>query len=200
MGKLMKRIGIDLDKTIFTLKSLAYDILNKIQFLKNKDKIKYNEIKITEVKDVNSVIKKIHKVFNPKHYKPFPDAIETINKFHDAGYEIYFISNRPNVPAIVKATVAWIKENNIHCDKLILGCNNKGEYASQNGIDIMIDDMLENCTSLIKHGVKAIQFNKNQEEYENDIVMLNSWKKIGQYVENYFEDETLNEIEEIMDR
>lgn len=58
MGKLMKKIGIDLDKTIFTLKSLAYDILNKIQFLKNKDKIKYNEIKIAEVKDVNSVIKK----------------------------------------------------------------------------------------------------------------------------------------------
>ena len=43
----MGKIGIDLDKTIFTLKSLAYDILNKIQFLKNKDKIKYNEIKIT---------------------------------------------------------------------------------------------------------------------------------------------------------
>ncbi len=192
----MKRIGIDLDKTMFTFKSVLYDFLNKFQFVRSDKKMKYKEIDINKVKHVNPIIKNLHKIFNPACYKVFPDAVETINKFHKSGYEIYFISNRPNISPIVRATCDWIKANNLPCDKLILGCNNKGEYALQNGIDIMIDDFEKNCKAIKEKGVKAILFKGNLKNTYNDYLkllsirpnftILSSWRAIGRYVDLYF--------------
>lgn len=192
----MKRIGIDLDKTMFTFSSLLYGVLNALQFIRSDKKVKFKEIDIDKTKSVNPIIKKLHKAFNPAYYKPFPLAIETINELHDAGYEIYFISNRPNISPIVRATCAWLKNNNVHCDKLILGCNNKSEFALQNGIDVMIDDLKVNCKKSEEKGVKSILFRgklKNNGESVRlskkrpKFTVLSSWRNIGQYINGLFD-------------
>ena len=207
----MKRIAIDLDKTMFTFKSFLYEFLNKFQFMRSDKKVKYKEIDIDSIKPVNPIIKRLHKAFNPACYQTFPLAIETINAFHKTGYEIYFVSNRPNVAPIVSATCAWLRDNNVHCDKLILGCNNKSEFALQNDIDIMIDDLFVNCQSSEEKGVKSILFNANLKnsvdcfkinKKQPNLTILNSWGKIGQYIEGLFEMENQlepNDLNDLLD-
>ena len=206
----MKRIAIDLDKTMFTFKSFLYDFLNKLQFIRNGKKVKYKEIDVFNARPVNPIIKKLHRAFNPASYQTFPLAIETINAFHKLGYEIYFVSNRPIVSPIVSATCTWLKDNHVHCDKLILGCNNKGEFALQNDIDIIIDDLYVNCQKSEEKGVKSILFDANLKNSDAcfkinkkqlGLTVFNSWSKIGQYVEGLFEIEaqlSLNDQNELL--
>lgn len=194
----MKKIAIDLDKTMFTLSSFLYEILNKLQLIRKKGKLKFKEINFDDVKGVNPILKRLHKAFNPACYNAFPLAIETINSLHEAGYEIYFLSNRPNIAPIVNATVAWLRDNNVHCDKLVLGCNDKAEYARLNGIDMIIDDLAINCKKSEEKGVKSILFKgglKNPKKflklYKNypQATILDSWSKIGNYVKKSFKEE-----------
>lgn len=52
-------IGVDLDNTMFTCKrSFSYMLMNKFQFLRSDDKLKYKEIDTNEAKEGPSDYKK----------------------------------------------------------------------------------------------------------------------------------------------
>ncbi len=184
-------IGVDLDNTMFTCKrSFSYMLMNKFQFLRSDDKLKYKEIDTNEAKEVHPIIKNFHKILNPASYKAYPEAIETINALYDQGYQIYIITSRPAISPIVSATVAWLKENGVKFDKLIMGCNNKGEYAKQNKVSLIIDDFDKTCKSLDKRGIDSILFKgtlKSKKKFTINkktphITIMHSWNTIKEHI------------------
>ncbi len=209
----MKKIGIDLDKTLFNCESLLYDLLNKFQFINKNDKT-FIEIDINNIKEISPFIKKINKILNPSFYTAYPYAIQTINSLHEAGYKIYFISSRPNINFITSATVEWLINNKVHCDKLIMACNNKAHYAYENKLDFFIDDLVDNCMTLEKIGIKSILFDgclKNKDYFklkktDMKFTVLNCWSKIGEFIKEYnltetqIEEKLENDIKEDKDK
>ena len=147
---ILKVLGIDLDYTILSCKSLLYKLMNRIQRIKGDESISYTEIDPARVKQSPSLLAKISKIFNPNAYHPIPDAIETINHLHRMGYEIQFISNRPNFAPLVSMTTSWLEDHDVEYDKLVLGCKNKAAYAEVCHLDMMIDDNIHTCKNLAK--------------------------------------------------
>lgn len=95
---------------------------------------------------------------------------------------------------MVQATLQLLQENDIHFNKLILGCKNKSLYCNKNGIDYLIDDMPKNMKSidenittgiLFKGKLKSNQLAKwKRSEYCK--TEFSSWKFIDEFVSGKF--------------
>ena len=82
---------------------------------------------------------------------------EVIDKLKENGFEIYIITARfltdkntiegEKMRNIVKN---WLKQNNIHYDKIIFSPEDKLEICKENNIDIMIEDKVENINNISK--------------------------------------------------
>lgn len=188
-----KKIGIDLDKTLFRCNSLVYILLNKINFNKGR-KFKYKEIDpkgIYKGKTVN----KVFKFLNPNKYITYIDAVKTINELHEHGYKIYFVSNRPSLKPIISLTVDSLKKFGVKYDKLVLGCNNKAEYIKQEGINYFIDDIALICNSVItRTDAKPLWFTpkiKNNREVKYTLTgfeNFSTWKSIKEFFKKEIEE------------
>ncbi len=195
---ILKVLGIDLDYTILSCKSLLYKLMNRIQRIKGDERISYTEIDPARVKQSPSLLAKISKIFNPNAYHPIPDAIETINHLHKMGYEIQFISNRPNFAPLVSMTTSWLEDHDVEYDKLVLGCKNKAAYAEVCHLDMMIDDNIHTCKNLAKKGIPSILFKSELSDddynaYQENILsphitLLTSWKAIKNKIMKLLED------------
>src|SRR4030095_1928871 len=60
------------------------------------------------------------------HCRPFPDALETINKWYDEGHIIYFFSSRTE--SLRKITEEWLREYGFKYHGLLLGKPRGGNY------------------------------------------------------------------------
>lgn len=182
----MMRIGIDLDNTIFFCNSLVYKFVTALQSRTSSSPLSYKEVGSKAPRDVHPFLKKAFKFLNPAEYRPFPFAVDVINKLHERGAEIYFISSRPHVQPMIALTTAWLQANQVKYDNLILGCKNKGAFAYTHRIDFMIDDHAKVCSEARKKGVIAIQFRGNQKTYAlscpPEFVTLSSWKDIERFI------------------
>ena len=153
-----KRIAVvDLDKTLFNCKSLCYTLFNLLPWNRNK-KLKFVEVNHTATIK-QSKANKIFRLLNPKFYFTYPDAVETINELSELGYEVHFVSNRPNIRPVVALTLLSLENHGLKYDKLVLGCTNKEEYAKSAGVDYLIDNTKTLCKSLAKNtSVKPLCF------------------------------------------
>ena len=207
----MKIIGVDLDNTMFTVRSLMYGLMNKFQSIKSSTG-NFVEFSGKNHKKSNFLLKKLHKVFNPAKYHTYPRAIEAINYLRSIGFKVYFISSRPNISPIVNVTLEWLDNNNVRYDKVVLGCKNKAIYAKENDVDLMIDDYFATCQQLDKVGIRSILFKGSLKDDEGqykllkypNIALATSWLSIAQNVDHIFEDEfedvdsiTLEEIKKV---
>ena len=207
----MKIIGVDLDNTMFTFRSLMYGLMNKFQSIKSSTG-NFVEFSGKNHKKSNFLLKKLHKVFNPAKYHTYPRAIEAINYLRSIGFKVYFISSRPNISPIVNVTLEWLDNNNVRYDKVVLGCKNKAIYAKENDVDLMIDDYFATCQQLDKVGIRSILFRGSLKDDEgqykllkpSNIAFATSWFDIVQNVDKIFEDEfkgvdsiTLEEIKKV---
>ncbi len=189
----MKKIGIDIDNTIFTCKSYLYNLLNKVQKL-NKSSHAYKIIDVDKTKKLSNFIRVLHPILNHKKYISFPLAKETINKFYDEGYEIHLISNRPGFSIMAQATLQLLQENDIHFNKLIMGCKNKSSYCNENEIDVLIDDMPVNLkyiddnitTGILFKGKLKSKHPAKWKRSEYNKVEFSSWKFIDEFLSGKF--------------
>lgn len=192
----MKIIGVDLDNTMFTFRSLMYGLMNKFQPIKSSTG-NFAEFSGGNHKKANFLLKKLHKVFNPAKYHTYPRAIETINFLRSIGFKVYFISSRPNISPIINVTFEWLDKNDIKYDKVVLGCRNKAIYAKEKNVDLMIDDYFATCQQLDKVGIRSILFKGSLKDDEGqykllkypNIALATSWLSIAQNVDHIFEDE-----------
>lgn len=184
-----KKIGIDLDNTIFSCNSLTYSWVSKIAF-QNEKKIKHFDVN-QKAGIKYTLANKIFKMFNPKKYKEYPGAIETINYLFDKGYGIYFVSSRPNIRPCHAMILGWLEKHNVKYDKLILGCNNKSAYAFAEGIDYFIDDMKKICKTMEDVGIESLMFKGKLKQTgnkkfrrNNGEKIVDSWDDVKEYFDN----------------
>ena len=190
------RIGIDIDNTITEvqeeLNNAAYeyviklgkniknaenpfeDIKNNGDTYKKKFQFSYDELKY--------FLKNIQEEITNKA-KPRENATETINRLRKDGHKIIIITARDSEfhddPYLLSKS--WLNKNNIEYDKLIVNAREKGRVCKNENIDLFIDDQLNNCLDVLKEGIKVIRIS-NENCNNNDIVDLNNWTKIYEYI------------------
>ena len=109
---------------------------------------------------------------------------EVIDKLKENGFEIYIITARfltdkntiegEKMRNIVKN---WLKQNNIHYDKIIFSPEDKLEICKKNNIDIMIEDKVENINNISKE-IPVICFNAS---YNKSCTSYNIYRAYSWY-------------------
>lgn len=183
------KIAIDLDRTIFDCSSLVFHIGNSFPpTLKNFDrKLKYKLVDPVEAKFfLNNLF--FLKMSHSKNFHQVGVSVKILQKWATQGFEIEFVSSRPDFKAFRKATINWLERHNIKFKKLIFACNNKPKYCQINQFDVLIDDMLSNCIGAELFGTKAIwlknKYNKNlHNKQPKNICGVNTWEEIDNAVQ-----------------
>lgn len=110
-------------------------------------------------------------------------AREIISKLRKEGHKIIIITARDSefhdAPYLLSKN--WLDRNNIEYDKLIVNAREKGTVCKNENIDLFIDDQLNNCLDVLKEGIKVIRIS-NENCTNKDIVDLNNWTKIYEYI------------------
>lgn len=189
-------IGIDIDNTITEvqeeLNHAAYEYAiklgknienaeNPFEDTKNNGDTYKKKFQFSD-EELKNFLKNIQeKITN--NAKPRENAVETINRLKQNGHKIIIITARDSEfhdnPDLLSQD--WLNKNNIKYDKLIVNAREKGIVCKNENIDLFIDDQLNNCLNVSKEGIKVIRIS-NEINNNKDIVDLNNWTKIYEYI------------------
>jgi len=111
--------------------------------------------------------------------QPYPDAVETVRRWHDEGHFIHVTSHRD--PAARDATARWLEQigvpyDDLHCSHDKVGC------CLELGIELLIDDSPENLAAAIDRGilVATIAHPWNRELCEEeDVICAREWRGLA---------------------
>ena len=189
-------IGIDIDNTITDIQEkvdkAAYDYARRLGKHINESKSVLEEMNnngdvyreklgftYEELKYFLKVIKEeITNIAKPRDY-----AVETIRKLRKEGNKIVIITARDSEfhDDPYALSKEWLDRNNIEYDKLIVNAREKGSVCKEEGIDLFIDDQLNNCLDVLKQGIKVIRMTDGNSR-NSEIVDINDWNKIYEFI------------------
>lgn len=163
------KIGIDFDDTIVETKEKVQEFLNK-----------YN------LKQFNSFEEK--EEFYKKHIDNMTPTLtlkqnvkEILNKL--SNNELYIITARNNYYSNNNQNLVlkYMKDNELPIKEVCFDCYKEGKAikCKELGIDLFIDDFIDNCLEVEKLGIKSLLF---QNEFDG-LTTVNSWNDILEYVE-----------------
>lgn len=106
---------------------------------------------------------------------------EAFRYFKDKGYRIVIITARDNTYSkeIKTITLDYLAQNELDYDKIILGKENKGKIAKEEGIDIFIDDKETVLDDMVENGIKTI---RRTEKTDSKHVSFANWSDIVNYI------------------
>ncbi len=115
--------------------------------------------------------------------EPYPNAVETVRAWHDAGHFIQITSHRD--PHTRGPTERWLDaigapHDELHCS------HDKVAHCVGSGIELLIDDSPENLAKALDHGilVATIAHPWNRELCEvEDIVCATDWHELARLLE-----------------
>ena len=116
-----------------------------------------------------------------------PGVIEVLKMLKAEGNEFVLITARGGISEeSISFTEEKLKKEGIFIfEKCYWGIRNKDEVCIKEGIDVMIDDYIENCRMVAKSDIKAIYL-KDAPSYEaeqnENIVTLYNWGEIYRYL------------------
>lgn len=104
-------------------------------------------------------------------------ASDIIKQLRRDKHIIYIITSRhkSDYKNLINDLENMFKTNDIEYDKIVTDVKDKGLFLAKNDIDILIDDDIRHCKSVINYGKSAILFN-NLPNY-NDY-MTDDWREI----------------------
>ena len=189
-------IGIDIDNVISNFNNSLLDeflkhdkkIRNKGIINKHADYISRGMFDWTKKEIDDFYYNNIERI--AQNLDLIPEAKEYIDKIKDSGNNIYIITGRDNgnYSNPYKMTEDWLKKHDIYYDKLILtnsyNHSEKAKVCIKYNIDIMIDDSIRTCEYCIKNNITTLLMNTDYNK-NSDIVRVNSWKEIYEYILNY---------------
>lgn len=173
------RIGIDIDNTITDVKEkllkAKVDYANKLN--KSLFTLTEEDIKIF-LETINEDI-----TFNAQ---PREDAVKIINTLHSLGHEIYIITARHEKyhSNVYKRTKDWLINNGICFDVLIVNAEYKDIICIQHNIDLMIDDKISICKSVLENGIQVLSIDNDCSNSTNAIPVFQNWKQIFEYIQS----------------
>ena len=183
------RIGIDIDDTIT---NTWKDIIPyySIWFNVSEDKLKNSKPYYEAVKDIYTIeeffdeIKPLYEGIVP--YVSIRDnAKEVINKLHELGHKIIFISSRGGgYYDPYTLTKEYLDRHNIYYDKLLINKQDKGRACLDEKIDLFTDDSYKHCKEVSNVGINVLMvsnyFNKEYSEFRH----IDNWNQVYSIVEN----------------
>ncbi len=178
----MLRIGIDIDDTITdtypTFLSLISVYYNKDYNKLLKNKPTYKELHRT-LPDYDKFIENCFHVM--VRIVPLKEhVIEVLNKLRDKDCEIVFITarNSHEYTSPYKISYDYLNKNGVPFDKLVAGAKDKGLECVNQGIDVFIDDNIQNCRAVRKKGIRTIRFDSGFGGKDNSFETVRSWDEI----------------------
>lgn len=187
------KIGIDIDGVLNSQYNFCIDYGTK--FCNELGKYKLERIDVIDTTDMflwgDDVAHQFWNKYRKKLVITLPAKIyaaEVIQKLKEEKNEIYIITARKNndewFPEDLKndveiITKEWLEKNKIYYDKIIFDVKDKGQYCSDNSIDIMIEDDPVNLRKLINNtNVIIFDYPYNRNAEFNKIIRAYSWYDI----------------------
>jgi uncharacterized HAD superfamily protein len=111
--------------------------------------------------------------------KPYPNAVETINAWHEHGHFIHITSHRAE--SCYPATTRWLDAIGLQYDELYCSWDKVGR-CQEIGIDVLIDDSPSNITRAVDAGMLAATivhpWNRDVCE-EEDVICAEDWRGLA---------------------
>ncbi len=180
------RIGIDIDDTI----SYTSQIMNKKateydkKYLRGEGLINLHKQYFYErfnwtTEEVNDFYHRYYEDIVPE-IRVREDAKEIIEKLKNDGHTIFIITIRSYkyLHDPYSITYKWLSDNDIVFDQLIVNATNKGEICSENKIDLLIDDSVDNCYSAINYNINTLLFNGEHNIENTTLKRVYDWYEI----------------------
>ena len=101
-----------------------------------------------------------------------------INKLHELGHEIIFITarSRYGFTAPYELSKEYLEKYNIHYDKLIIAALEKGKVCRDEKIDVFVDDNLRNCYNVENVGVRVLLFDNTFNREDTHFERVINWE------------------------
>lgn len=114
-------------------------------------------------------------------------AVEVLWNLKKKGHTLIYITARGEnkYPGSTEVTENLLKEKNLPCDGMVYNSYDKLQDCIDNGVELMIDDSVKNCTDIAKGGIKTLLFTSIvNEDAETDLPRVATWPELEQYVDN----------------
>lgn len=187
-------IGLDLDEVLLDFNNAFCAYHNRVY----GTNICRNDLTVFEYADIlncskEEAVKRVVDFYaTPEHLNAVPvlGAVEAIKKLKDNN-TLIIITSKPET--LRGATSEWIDKYFPNSFKNIVFTNHfsgngirrsKGDVCKEMGVDIFVDDNLENVENVLGVGISALLFNApwnqcdNQYDAKHPIVRVNSWQEI----------------------
>jgi uncharacterized HAD superfamily protein len=111
--------------------------------------------------------------------EPYPDAVETVRGWHEAGHFIHITSHR--AVSAEGATATWLQRIGLPYDELYCSFD-KISHCAEIGIDLLVDDSPRNLERAIEAGMRTATllhpWNRELCETE-DVVCAEDWPELA---------------------
>lgn len=174
---MIKRIGIDLDDTLF-------DTATKFNYYKEKfcrkNDYTYEKFETdpnTRYRFYCRHLKNVYKNLSLKE-----NAREIINNLYEEGYKIIFITARDidKFPILHDLTLKNLSENEINYSDIYFSKTNKVDVCKKQKIDLMIDNDSKVIKELYDNNIKILFYNESGKKTKYQSVK--DWKDILNYI------------------
>ncbi len=149
----MARIALDIDSTLHHYWDLLSD-LSEQRFgiaLPYEEQTDWGITKI-EQDQLRQIVAETHSEEHVLAAEPYPDAVETVRAWHEAGHWIHVTSHRSTDAA--EATARWLERIGMPYDDLHCSFD-KVTRCVELGIDVLVDDSPVNLERAAEEGIVA---------------------------------------------
>jgi hypothetical protein len=145
------RIALDIDSTLHHY----WDLLAELAERRYGVALDYGSqttwaIAALEREQLRALVEETHSEENVLAAEPYPDAVETVRAWHEAGHWIHVTSHR--APAARAATERWLERIGMPYDDLHCSYD-KVARCVELGIDVLVDDSPVNLTRAREQGI-----------------------------------------------
>lgn len=113
-------------------------------------------------------------------------AVDVLWRLKEKGHTLIYITARGEnkYPGSTEVTENLLKEKNLPCDGMVYNSYDKLQDCIDNGVELMIDDSVKNCTDIAKGGIPSLLFTSIvNKDTETDLPRVAHWLELEQYVD-----------------
>ena len=187
-------IGIDMDDTICSTNELIIDTAD----IYDKEVLNGTGIKDINAYEFNKMMgwpdgmkgqffsDRLEYIMDNAEIKP--NAKNVINKLHDEGNKIIFITFRKGkyIKNPYELTKNWLDRNGVHYDKIYADTGSKVDECIAEKVDLFIDDKESHCEEVSNAGVKVLLFTNAYNHDEKRFRRVDTWDEVYKYIKEEY--------------
>ena len=150
----MTRIGVDIDSTLHHY----WDVLERIALERYGVALPYENqvdwmVEELEREQLVECVRETHSEDNILGAVPYPDAVETMRAWHEAGHWIHITSHRAT--SCHDVTAQWLEQVGIPYDDLHCSLRQGDRAAWSSSVTLLVDDSPVNIVRAREEGITA---------------------------------------------